>query len=41
MKVRTSFAGAFVITPRPAERGKTTLRERGEALVVEAQPREV
>ena len=41
MQVRSSFARPFFITPRPAERGKATLRERGEALVVEAQPREV
>jgi hypothetical protein len=40
MKDTKLFRGPSFITPRPAERGKAMLRERGEALVVEAKPRE-
>jgi hypothetical protein len=41
MKDNSCFRALSFMTPRPAERGKATLRERGEALVVEAEPREV
>jgi len=41
MKVRSSIAPPFFITRSPAELGKATLRERGQTLLVEAQPREV
>ena len=41
MRDNSCFRAVSFITPRPAERGNATLRERGDAPVVEAEPREV